>query len=130
MPNLPKQPKPRDKQSIRQAWADAHTAARQARAAGDTTGEWHHLERAHILSQPLAAAHVRTHVAMLGYGIRHRDRREITGQLVRLVVAGPGSAVGRYPLGNTGGADVNAVIPMPIPADLQTVLTDTDIGAS
>jgi hypothetical protein len=122
MPNLPKQPRPHDKQPIRQAWADERSAARQTRAAGDTTAEWRHLERAHILSQPLPAAHVRTHVTMLGYGIRHRDRREITGQLIRLLVAGPGSAVGRYPLGNTGGANVNAVTPMAIPADLQAVL--------
>ncbi len=54
--------------------------------------------------------------------IRHRDRHEVTGQLVRLLVAGPGSAMRRYPLGNTGGADVSAVAPMPIPADLTAVL--------
>ena len=28
----------------------------------------------------------------------------------------------RYPLGNTGGADVSAVTPMPVPADLTAVL--------
>jgi hypothetical protein len=130
MPNLPKQPKPTSKQAIRRGWADEHTAARHARAGGDTTGEWHHLERAHILSQPLAIAHIRTHLGMLGYGIRHRDRREVVGQLVRLVVAGPGSAVGRYPLGNTGGANVSAVTPMPIPADLQALLDDTALVSS
>jgi hypothetical protein len=122
MPNLPKQPRPTNKQTIRQAWAREATAARQARGAGDATAEWDHLERAHILSQPLALTHIRTHVAMLGYGIRQRDRREITGQLVRLVVAGPGSVLRRYPLGNTGGANVNAVAPMAIPADLQAML--------
>ena len=122
MPNLPKQPRPTNKQTIRQAWAGEHTAAHQARTAGDLAGEWSHLERAHILSQPLPIAHIRTHVAMLGYGIRHRDRHEVAGQLIRLLVAGPGSALGRYPLGNTGGADVSAVMPMPIPADLRSVL--------
>jgi len=130
MPNLPKQPKPRNKQTIRKAWVDEYTAARRARAAGDTTGEWHHLERAHILSQPLPVTHVRTHVSMLGAGIRRRDRGEILGQLVRLVVAGPGSVVGRYPLGNTGGADVKAVAPMPIPADLQAVFDRTVTASS
>ena len=122
MPNLPKQPRPTNKQTIRQAWASEHTAAHQAQTAGDPAGEWTHLERAHILSQPLPIAHVRTHVAMLGYGIRHRDRHEVAGQLIRLLVAGPGSALGRYPVGNTGGANVSAVTPMPIPADLQAVL--------
>ena len=75
-----------------------------------------------MLSQPMAVAHVRTHVAMLGYGVRRRDRHEIIGQLVRLVVAAPGTWTGRYPVGNTGGANVNALQPMPIPDDLQAVL--------
>lgn len=125
MPNLPKQPKPQNPAAIRQAWAEEHTAARQARAAGDPVRELHHLERAHVLSQPFAVPHIRTHLAMLAFGIRNRDRREITGQLVRLLVAGPGSAMGRYPLGNTGGANVSAVEPMAIPADLQTVLSSS-----
>jgi hypothetical protein len=125
MANLPKQPKPANRPAIRHAWANEHTAARHARAAGDRASEWGHLERAHILSQPLAVAHVRTHLAMLAHGIRQRDRREVIGQVVRLLVAGPGSVVGRYPLGNTGGANVNAITPMPIPADLQAVLDGT-----
>jgi hypothetical protein len=123
MPNLPRQPKPRNGTAIRRAWRSEHDEARQARNTGDPAREWHHLERAHILSQPLPAPHVRTHMAMLGYGVRHRDRREITGQLVRLLVAGPGSIVGRYPLGNTGGANVDAVAPMTIPSDLQAILS-------
>ena len=70
----------------------------------------------------MAVAHVRTHVAMLGYGVRHRDRREIVGQLVRLVVAAPGTLTGRYPVGNTGVANVSAFKPMPIPEDLRAAL--------
>lgn len=125
MPNLPRQPRPVDAVAIRAAWTAEHAAARDARATGDTAEEWRHLERAHILSQPSAGAHVRTHVAMLAFGVRHRDRREVTGQVVRLLVAGPGSVTRRYPLGNTGGANVNAVTPMPIPADLRAVLDGT-----
>ena len=108
------------------AWSSERAAARTARAAGDLAGEWHHLERAHILSQPMALLHVRTHVAMLGAGLRRHDRREIVGQLLRLVLAGPGSLTGRYPVGNTGGADVNAMTPMPIPADLISFLPPAD----
>ena len=59
---------------------------------------------------------------MLSYGWRHRDRHEITGQLARVLVAGPGSLIRRYPLGDTGGANVSAVIPMPIADDLTAVL--------
>ena len=107
---------------LQERWAQERSAARAARQRTDSDGEWRHLERAHVLSQPMAVAHVRTHVAMLGYGLRHRDGREIVGQLVRLVVAAPGTWTGRYPVGNTGGANVSALKPMPIPDDLQAVL--------
>lgn len=125
MPNLPKQPRPTNQAAIREAWSAERAAAHDARAAGDRVAEWAHLERAHIISQPLAIAHVRTHVAMLGHAVRGHDHHEVVGQLVRLLVAGPGSAVGRYPLGNTGGADVSAVTPMAIPTDLRALLGDT-----
>lgn len=107
---------------LRQAWSDEMALARAAREKDDSAGEWNHLERAHILSQPMAMPHVQTHVAMIGSALRRRDAREIVGQLVRLVLAGPGSLSGRYPVGNTGGADVSAFAPMPIPADLQAIL--------
>src|SRR5688572_4546846 len=61
--------------ALRAAWAGERAAARDARERGDTPGEWKHLERAHILSQPLAGPHVRTHVDMLAYAFRRRDRR-------------------------------------------------------
>jgi Protein of unknown function (DUF3703) len=108
---------------LRERWAQERRAAQVARQLTHTEDEWRHLERAHVLSQPMAVAHVRTHVAMLGYGIRHRDRREVIGQLVRLVVAAPGTWTRRYPVGNTGGAKVNAMKPMRIPDDLQAVLS-------
>ena len=112
MPDLPKQPRPRDPHALRTAWTDEYTTARNAR---EHTIEWVHLQRAHILSQPLVVAHLRTDLAMLSYGWRQHDRDEVIGQLGRLVVAGPGSAMRRYPLGNTGGADASAVVPMPVP---------------
>ncbi len=115
--------------ALRERWADERAAARSARQRNDVDDEWRHLERAHVLSQPLAAAHVRTHLAMLGYGIRRRDRREIVGQLARLVVAAPGTWTGRYPVGNTGGANVSALQPMPIPDDLLSVLSGSAIAS-
>jgi hypothetical protein len=59
---------------------------------------------------------------MLGYAMRHHDRREVVGQVIRLLVAAPGTWTRRYPVGNTGGADVSATQPMPIPEDLQGFL--------
>jgi hypothetical protein len=105
------------------AWSIERAAGRNARARGDVAAEWRHLERAHILSQPKVVLHVRTHAAMLAAGIRRHDRREVIGQLLRLVVAGPGSLTGRYPVGNTGGADVSALVAMPIPDDLAPYLS-------
>jgi hypothetical protein len=93
-----------------------------ARSAATSAERWTALERAHILSQPWVRPHLRAHVAMLGVAWREHDRREITGQLVRLLVAGPGSATGRYPVGNTGRARVPATLPMPIPDDLAALL--------
>lgn len=110
------------------AWTEERAGAASARERGDLADEWRHLERAHILSQPMAGPHVRTHVAMIGYGLRRHDRREVLGQLFRLMVAGPGSLTGRYPVGNTGGASVSAFLPMPIPDDLSAVLDDDRIG--
>ncbi len=116
------QPALRAATTLESAWTQELEAARNARRAGDLPAEWVHLERAHILSQPRAGMHLRTHAAMLGAAGRRRDIREVVGQLARLVLAAPGSLSGRYPIGNTGGADVSAFRPMPIPADLQLLL--------
>ena len=119
---LPRQPKPRDPAAVRAAWRAETAATRAARRAGDPAEQWRRLERAHILSQPLVVAHIRTHADMLSFAVRHRDRHEVVGQIVRLAVAAPGTALRRYPLGNTGGADVSAVMPMDVPADLLRLL--------
>lgn len=100
---------------------DLATARRHVRS-GDPALAWPLLEQAHILSQPWARPHVRVHLAMFSVAWRTRDRREMTGQLLRTFVAGPGSLTGRYPPGNTGRADVAATRPMPIPDDLQALL--------
>jgi hypothetical protein len=62
---------------------------------------------------------------MFCHGLRTRNGYEVLGQLPRIVFGFLGSLVGRVPVGNTGGANVKAERPMPIPADLQQVLTDT-----
>jgi hypothetical protein len=97
-------------------------AAVVARRAGDVAEAWRLLERTHILSQPWPWPHVRSHLDMLALAVRLRDGREIAGQLMRTLVAGPGSAAGRYPLGNTGRATVPATMPMPVPDDLAVLL--------
>ena len=98
-------------------------AARTARDADNPEEAWRLLERTHILSQPWAWPHVRSHLAMLRLAVLTRDRSEVVGQIMRTLVAGPGSAAGRYPLGNTGRSNVSATQPMPIPEDLAELLT-------
>jgi hypothetical protein len=114
------------REQLRAAWSDELDAARRARSVRDTATEWMHLERAHILSQPMAGAHVRTHVAMFAAAAHRHDLHEVLGQLFRVVVAAPGSVTGKYPVGNTGGADVSAFAPMPVPADLQPLLPNIE----
>ncbi|MFO0575856.1 MAG: DUF3703 domain-containing protein [Polyangia bacterium] len=103
--------------------------AAAAEAQGDLARAWRALERAHVLSQPFAWPHVRVHAAMLRLGWKRRDSREVVGQLVRLLVAAPGTWLGRAPRGNTGGADVGILQTLPIPADLQALLDEVKAAA-
>ncbi len=113
------------KQQLATAWTQERHAAKEAIRHNDTSLAWTHLERAHIVSQPMAGPHVRTHLAMLRLALRTRRPHEVAGQVFRTVVAAPGSWTGRYPLGNTGGANVSAFAPMAIPQDLQPLLSPT-----
>jgi uncharacterized protein DUF3703 len=106
--------------------AAIETELTTARAETGDADRWRALERAHVLSQPWAWPHTTVHWRMLGLGLRQRDRREVVGQVVRLIVAGPGSLSGRYPKGNTGRADVGLTQPMPIPDDLAAILGATE----
>jgi 7,8-dihydropterin-6-yl-methyl-4-(beta-D-ribofuranosyl)aminobenzene 5'-phosphate synthase len=85
-------------------------------------GHWplvlHHLERAHVLGQRFFWAHLITHLWMLRVAWRRHDRREIVGQLARIMAVAPGYVFGWVPVGNTGGANVSPIKPMPVPVDL------------
>lgn len=80
------------------------------------------LERAHVLSQLSTREHVRVHWHMLVWGLRQRDMKEIAGQVLRIAGAATKTAIGLVPLGNTGGANVSPLKPMPVPADLAEIL--------
>jgi hypothetical protein len=110
------------RQRLITAWTQERHASTEAFRCRDLSSAWAHLERAHIISQPMAARHVRTHLAMLRFALRTLRFHEVVGQLFRTVVAAPGTWSGRYPLGNTGGANVSAFAPMAVPADLQRLL--------
>lgn len=99
-----------------------------ARHAGHPDQAWQFLEDAHVLSQPWVRPHLRVHVAMLSFGWSQRDRTEIVGQVTRLLLAGPGSVTGRYPVGHTGRANVSAFEPMPIRPDLAQLLDNNTVN--
>lgn len=92
-------------------------------AHGDRAKAFWHFERAHVLGQRHTIAHVRSHWAMLGIGWANRDAREILGQIARIPAALLFSRAW-VPVGNTGGANVSAFRPMPIPSDLAAVMEE------
>lgn len=97
-------------------------AAQAAERAGDATSAFLHLERAHVLGQRSTVQHVRVHLRMLAWGLRHHNSREIIGQITRLIGAATKTWVGLVPQGNTGGANVSAFKSMPIPDDLADLI--------
>jgi hypothetical protein len=98
---------------IKEIIAGNLAAAKEAQQRADWSECW----------QLLEDAHVRVHGSMLVTGWKARDVREVRGQILRLLAGGPASAVGRYPVGNTGRARVSAIQPMPVRPDLAEILT-------
>ncbi|MFE2287594.1 DUF3703 domain-containing protein [Streptomyces sp. NPDC059443] len=64
---------------------------------------------------------------MFRLAVRSRDRAEAAGQVVRILVAGVGSASGRVPYGNTGRTSAGLFTRMPLPQDLRVLLGRTDL---
>ena len=83
-----------------------------------------HLERAHILGQSFIIPHTKSHWWMLRIGLKKKDFREVIGQSTRIIASIIFSKIW-VPIGNTGGANVNPLKPMPIPEDLQKVLNES-----
>ena len=104
--------------AIRSAFDGEMNAARSAFGAMRYGDAVPHLERPHVLGQRYFLAHLITHWWMLRVGCVRRDSREVVGQLTRILAVFPGYLFGWVPAGNTGGANVSAVRPMPLPADL------------
>ncbi len=108
---------------------DEIAAADRLSAAGDAANAFRHLKRAHVLGQSLTYQHTRVHWLMLKHGLRENDRREIAGQVLRIVGAATKTPLGLVPTGNTGGADVSPLKRMPIERDLQAILNKAEINS-
>jgi hypothetical protein len=98
---------------------------REAFDKGHFQVSWRHLERAHILSQPYPLEHTAVHWKMFQFGIAQKNRKEVLGQIPRLLFGGVKSFVGHIPVGNTGGANVPPLQPMEIPEDLAAIINNT-----
>jgi len=81
-----------------------------------------HLERAHVLGQTFVRWHVVAHWLMLKVALHRGDLSAALGQAIRIVLGAIGSAVGRVPIGNTGGSNVNMFRQMPIAPDLKAAM--------
>ena len=96
----------------------------------DLKKAWNHLERAHIIGQKYPYAHTFVHWKMLQFGIKIKNRKEIMGQIPRLIFGDVKSFVGKIPLGNPGGANVPPLKPFPIENELKNIFQKAGIELS
>ncbi|WP_372866049.1 DUF3703 domain-containing protein [Pseudomonas sp.] len=104
----------------KQAFQHEYRQARVQRGV-DPQAELRHLERAHILGQPLFVDHLRSHLWLLAWAWRQGDWAELAAQLLR-VPGSLGSLLGWYPLGNPGTRRVGPLTAQPLPEDLRRLL--------
>ena len=116
-------PSVRLSEQARTAFEESLADARVRLNSRNFAAAWRALERAHILGQSDAWLHFRSHASMLRCGIAELDLREAFGQVIRMALAIPSSALGRYPVGNTGRARVSLFRAMPLPAELESLLS-------
>lgn len=89
---------------------------------------WHHLEKAHIIGQAYPFEHSYVHWKMFLFGIKIKDIKEIIGQIPRLLVGGVKSFVGKIPVGNTGGANVPPLKPLPIEEEILEIFRKAGVS--
>jgi hypothetical protein len=88
--------------------------AQQAFTNKDDVAGFKALEDAHVIGQHSTFHHTRVHYEMLKFGLKHRDMKEVFGQIFRIIGAITKTAIGLLPEGNTGGANVSPFKPMPV----------------
>lgn len=93
-------------------------AYEQTLTCNDLPKAWSHLERAHVIGQAYPWPHTFVHWKMLQFGFSIKSRKEVLGQIPRLLVGGVKSFVGKIPVGNTGGANIPPLKPLPIDPEI------------
>lgn len=112
---------------LRAAFRDSLESAKSFYADRNYEAAFASLETAHILGQQFLLPHIVVHLWMLRVGAARKDNREVFGQIVRLIATVPGFILGWVPLGNTGGANVSALKPMPVPEALSRLVPKQNV---
>ena len=79
---------------------------------------FYHLENAHILGQKHLWRHTISHYWMFVFGIKIKNRKEITGQLFRIFASLLFTLIW-VPKGNTGGTNISPIKSIPIRRELK-----------
>jgi hypothetical protein len=110
------------RQKIKNAYCLEMDEAIRSYELNEFDSAFHHLERSHILGQSYIIPHTKSHWWMLKVGFKKHNFREVFGQITRIIASVLFSKIW-VPVGNTGGANVNPLKPMPIPEDLKKILS-------
>lgn len=89
---------------------------------------WKHLEKAHIIGQKYPFAHTFVHWKMLQFGFKIKNKKEVLGQIPRLIFSGVKSFVGKIPEGNPGGANVPPLKSFPIEKEIKDIFIKSEIS--
>ncbi len=114
--------------ALRPYYEQELSSFRQNLDQGRLNSAWKHLERAHIIGQRYPFAHSFVHWKMLQFGIKIKNRKEVLGQIPRLLVGGIKSFVGKVPVGNPGGANVPPLKPFPIEEELLEIFEQVGVA--
>ena len=112
---------------LRHAFSQSLRSAKSHYADKNYETAFASLETAHVLGQQFLLPHIVVHVWMMRVAAARRDKREVMGQITRLLATVPGFILGWVPLGNTGGANVSALKPMPLPNTLSHLVPKQSI---
>lgn len=96
---------------------------------GDLSSAWSHLERAHVIGQAYPWPHTYVHWKMLQFGFSIKSWKEVLGQIPRLLVGSVKSFVGKIPVGNTGGANIPPLKPLPIDPEIMEMFEKAGVNS-
>lgn len=96
-------------------------------SSGNLKKAWNHLERAHIIGQKYPFVHCYVHWKMMLFGYKTKNRKEILGQIPRLLFGGVFSFIGKVPIGNPGGSNVPPLKPFPIEKEIHDMFLEAGI---